>query len=111
MVINLGSLCMLYLVHIPTHNEHIKCTPCDILNYIYYSASYTHTMVIYSFCNTDDLSWGTKGCTSDSGQPRYYDDKVSFLGAWMISNTLASYILVVLNGIWLEKGNYFIIKY
>jgi chitin synthase len=30
-------------------------------HYIYYSPAYVHTLLIYAFCNVDDLSWGTKG--------------------------------------------------
>ena len=29
--------------------------------FIFYSPSYIHLFVIYSFCRIDDLSWGTKG--------------------------------------------------
>ena len=30
-------------------------------HYIYYSPAYIHTLLIFAFCNVDDLSWGTKG--------------------------------------------------
>jgi chitin synthase len=30
-------------------------------HYIYYSPAYMHTLLIFAFCNVDDLSWGTKG--------------------------------------------------
>lgn len=30
-------------------------------HYIYYSPAYVHTLLIFAFCNVDDLSWGTKG--------------------------------------------------
>lgn len=31
------------------------------LSYIWYSPAYFHTLLIFAFCNIDDLSWGTKG--------------------------------------------------
>ncbi|MFO0131107.1 MAG: hypothetical protein ACK52J_00480 [bacterium] len=36
----------------------------NIHHYIYYSPAYIHTLLIYAFCNVDDLSWGTKGSDS-----------------------------------------------
>lgn len=30
-------------------------------DYMFYSPSYFHTLLIFAFCNIDDLSWGTKG--------------------------------------------------
>lgn len=35
-------------------------------HYIYYSPAYVHTLLIYAFCNLDDLSWGTKGLEKDT---------------------------------------------
>ena len=31
-----------------------------LLSFIAYSPSYINTMLIYSFCNIDDVSWGTR---------------------------------------------------
>lgn len=35
--------------------------------FLYYTGAYTHTLLIYSFCNIDDVSWGTKGSTDNEG--------------------------------------------
>ena len=47
-----------------TFTNIILCLP----HYIYFSPAYVHTLLIYAFCNVDDLSWylyfiirGTKG--------------------------------------------------
>lgn len=37
--------------------EILFCVPA----YIFYSATYIHLFLIYSFSRIDDLSWGTKG--------------------------------------------------
>jgi chitin synthase len=33
----------------------------SLLHYVYYSPTYIHILIIYSFCRIDDLTWGTKG--------------------------------------------------
>lgn len=37
----------------------------DIINssfsYLIYAATYFHTLVIFAFCNVDNVTWGTKG--------------------------------------------------
>jgi cellulose synthase/poly-beta-1,6-N-acetylglucosamine synthase-like glycosyltransferase len=42
-------------------------------HYLYYSPAYIHTLLIFAFCNVDDLSWGTKG--SDSKHEIKLDDR------------------------------------
>lgn len=34
---------------------------CPLKDYLYYSPQYFHTLLIFAFCNVNDLSWGTKG--------------------------------------------------
>jgi chitin synthase len=34
-------------------------------SYIFYVPSYINTLLVYSFCRIDDLSWGTKGLDDD----------------------------------------------
>jgi chitin synthase len=38
--------------------------PRTLSSYLYYQAVYSHTLVIYAFCNIDDVTWGTKGIKS-----------------------------------------------
>lgn len=33
----------------------------NALDFLYFSPAYMHTLLIYAFCNVNDLSWGTKG--------------------------------------------------
>lgn len=42
--------------------------PRTILSYLYYQAAYSHTFVVYAFCNVDDITWGTKGSSGDKQQ-------------------------------------------
>lgn len=39
----------------------IKDILWPLKDYIYYSPQYFHTLLIFAFCNINDLSWGTKG--------------------------------------------------
>lgn len=41
------------------------------ISYIYYSATYTHTLVFYAFANIDDFSWGTKGASESKAEMRF----------------------------------------
>ncbi len=63
----------------------------------------THTLLIYAFCNIDDVTWGTKGIQSDSNKKNvYYEAKISFLAKWAFSNSILAYILIALENIWVE---------
>lgn len=33
----------------------------SVFAYLVYAATYFHTLVIFAFCNIDDVTWGTKG--------------------------------------------------
>mmetsp|Transcript_52 Transcript_52/g.7 ORF Transcript_52/g.7 Transcript_52/m.7 type:complete len:93 (+) Transcript_52:54-332(+) len=65
--------------------------------YLYFTATYTHTLVIYSFCNIDDFSWGTKGSTDSEKGGSFVDKKNKFIVKWMLVNSLTCYFLVSLN--------------
>ena len=77
---NIGSFTVIAFFHIFTHHKRVWEIIYSTPAYIYYSAAYTHTLVIYSFCNIDDLSWGTKGDLGVSGTKKYYNEKVKFVG-------------------------------
>jgi chitin synthase len=68
--INVGSYIIIALIHLPTHPSFVFKLLCDSLSYLGYQGAYSHVMVIYGFCNVDDVSWGTKGVKS-SGKKKY----------------------------------------
>lgn len=43
-----------------------------LFDFIYYSPTYLHTLVIYAFCRIDDLSWGTRGDEDKDGNKKEY---------------------------------------
>ena len=69
-VINLGFFFLILLIHIPTHCRFVCKILLDQISYMAYTGAYSQTMVIHSFCNVDDVSWGTKGSTG-SGKSKY----------------------------------------
>lgn len=64
---------------------------------MYYSATYTHTLVIYAFCNIDDFSWGTKGSSDSDSGTNFADYKNNFVALWMFTNCFVCYLLIFLN--------------
>ena len=65
--------------------------------YLYYSGIYMHTLVIFAFCNIDDVTWGTKGLASGDTKSPYFDDKIRFVAKWLVTNSILSYILLLFN--------------
>ena len=45
-----------------------------LLSFIVFAPSYINTMLIYSFCNIDDVSWGTRA----GGGSKVDDEKEAF---------------------------------
>lgn len=76
----------------------------SLYSYFYFSATYSHTLVIYSFCNIDDFSWGTKGSNSASEASSFVDQKNDFVSAWMFKNALLCYLLVASNEYFAGRG-------
>ena len=61
LVVNISAQLILLLAHIPTHGRFVWSLVVDSLSYLTYQGAYSQTMVAYSFCNVDDVSWVTKG--------------------------------------------------
>ncbi len=49
----------------------IKKLIVSLPSYLFYTTTYSHTFVVYSYCNIDDCSWGKKGLNSDSNDYYY----------------------------------------
>ena len=59
--INIASYLIIALVHLPTHTLFVFKLLIDSISYMVYQGAYSHVMLIYAFCNVDNVSWGTKG--------------------------------------------------
>lgn len=68
-------------VHLFTHLKFLLRMVLDVISYLAYQGAYSHVMLIYAFCNVDNVSWGTKG-NSGARVQRYLIEKVSFVADW-----------------------------
>ena len=50
-------------------------------------------MLIYAFCNVDNVSWGTKGNNGKRIQG-YLIEKVSFIADWLLYNAVLAFIFL-----------------
>ena len=90
-----------------------KKSAIDILfstkDYLFYAPAYVHTLLIYAFCNIDDLSWGTKGLEAASSMnEKSLKYKASYVYKWLMLNMLVAYVCSILNYSTVFK-NYFIL--
>lgn len=92
-LLNLGCMFLVIFMHVPTHCSYVCKLILDQISYMAYQGAYSQTMVAHAFCNVDDVSWGTKGSTSD-GKKKHEVDKVFFVSTWYISFNLGSFTIV-----------------
>lgn len=94
--INILAYIIIALIHVPTHFYFCFRLLIDVLSYLAYQGAYSHVMLIYAFCNVDNVSWGTKG---NNGQrvKRYLVQKVSFVANWLLFNALLAFIFLYID--------------
>ena len=71
LIINVASSALVILMHICTHPGFVWKIIVDSASYMAYQGAYSQVMVAHSFCNVDDVSWGTKGSTGAHGKKKY----------------------------------------
>lgn len=74
---------------------HVLCT---FVQYTFLQPTYVNVFQIFAFCNTHDLSWGTKGLDSDSSAhkdvlAKRIEFKTFLVVAWSISNMLLAFVI------------------
>lgn len=79
--VNILAYVLVALVHMPTHMRFVWRLGVDVVSYLVFQGAYSHVMLIYAFCNVDNVSWGTKGNKGQRVQ-RYLIEKVSFIANW-----------------------------
>ena len=68
---NLGLIVLIVVLHFVEPYrvwDIMRCTG----SYLYYQTAYMHTLLIFAFCNVDDVTWGTKGLGDVGGKKKYY---------------------------------------
>ena len=81
--INVLAYIIIAIIHLPTHFSFVFKLLIDVLSYLAYQGAYSHIMLIYAFCNIDNVSWGTKG-NNGKRVSRYLIEKVNFIANWYI---------------------------
>lgn len=56
-----GPMILIFFLHLPSHSKFVCRAIRDLPSFLYYSSALTQTILIHSYCNVDDVSWGTKG--------------------------------------------------
>lgn len=79
--INIVAYIVIAIIHMPTHFKFVWRLLVDVISYLAYQGAYSHVMLIYAFCNVDNVSWGTKGNKGQRVQ-RYLIEKVTFIANW-----------------------------
>lgn len=79
--INVVAYILIAIFHLPTHCKFVFKLLFDVLSYLAYQGAYSHVMLIYAFCNVDNVSWGTKG-NKGNRILRYLIEKVTFIADW-----------------------------
>lgn len=101
--LNVGCYIFLLLVHLLTHPKEILQIITGYPSYMTYQGAYTHTMVIYSFCNIHDVSWGTKG-GSGTTEKKYEKERLMFVSSWIYWNTLICFVFFFIDYILTAKS-------
>lgn len=79
--INVFAYIVIAIIHLPSHCSFVCKLGIDVFSYLAYQGAYSHVMLIYAFCNVDNVSWGTKG-NKGSRVMRYLIEKVKFISDW-----------------------------
>lgn len=79
--LNIIVYLLMAAAHICTHFKFLFRMLVDAISYFSYQGAYSHVMLIYAFCNVDNVSWGTKG-NAGSRIQGYLIEKVSFVADW-----------------------------
>lgn len=64
MGISFGAIFFIILFHL-VEPRRVWDIARGAASYIFFSGCYTHTLIVFAFCNIDDVGWGTKGIASD----------------------------------------------
>ena len=75
--------------------SHVLCT---FVQYTFLQPTYVNVFQIFAFCNTHDLSWGTKGLDSDSSAhkdvlAKRIEFRTFLVIAWSISNMSLAFVI------------------
>ncbi|EAR90456.3 chitin synthase (macronuclear) [Tetrahymena thermophila SB210] len=108
-IINTGFFFMIMGFHLLFQPRLVWLAFKSYLSFTFYAPVYQIFLSIYSFCNLDDVTWGTKGLQSSTQNQIFVSDKVRYVRYWVWINS--SFILAFLSAslIPLDKTPYVVI--
>ncbi|KAL4443113.1 hypothetical protein ABPG74_002180 [Tetrahymena malaccensis] len=92
--LNTGSFFLLLLFHLLFQPKLVWYIIISYWSYTIYQPIYNFTLIIFSFCNIDDVTWGTKGISSEATSQLFYQSKVKFLLKWFSANALLLMVMI-----------------
>ncbi|KAL4500529.1 hypothetical protein ABPG72_002953 [Tetrahymena utriculariae] len=108
-LINTGFFFIIMAFHFIFQPKLVWLAFKSYLSFTFYAPVYQIFLSIYSFCNLDDVTWGTKGLQSSTQNQIFVSDKVRYVRYWVWIN--ATFILAFLSAslIPLDKTPYVVI--
>ncbi|EAR87998.1 chitin synthase (macronuclear) [Tetrahymena thermophila SB210] len=94
---NVASYVIIAVVHICPQYKLVWFMFKSWFSFTIYQPIYNHVLLIYAFCNVDDVTWGTKGIGKDSEKTNFYLNKVQFVGKWLLLNAVFVTLLISVN--------------
>ncbi|KAL4488449.1 hypothetical protein ABPG72_013017 [Tetrahymena utriculariae] len=92
--LNTGSFFILVFFHLIFQPKLVWYIIISYWSYTIYQPIYNFTLIIFSFCNIDDVTWGTKGISSEATSQLFYQSKVKFLLKWFSANALLLMVMI-----------------
>ncbi|KAL4499716.1 hypothetical protein ABPG72_017256 [Tetrahymena utriculariae] len=97
--LNYGSFFVSLIIHLLFQPFIFWNILTSFISYWIYSPIYNHILLIFSFCNIDDVTWGTKGLTDSKQNEKQKDKKIKFVGNWIFWNAFLLTALLTANSI------------
>lgn len=91
---NFGSFILLLFFHLLFQPKLVWYIIISYWSYTIYQPIYNFILIIFSFCNIDDVTWGTKGISSETTSQIFYKGKVKFLVRWFSANAFLLMLLI-----------------
>ncbi|KAL4468651.1 hypothetical protein ABPG74_005154 [Tetrahymena malaccensis] len=109
LIFNIGLIFLILLFHTIFQPKVLWLFIKSYFSYVLYSPVYQIYLTIFSFCNLDDVTWGTKGLQNSTQNQTFLTDKVRYMKYWVFINSSLIIAFLCASLIPLDKTPYVII--
>ncbi|EAR90454.2 chitin synthase (macronuclear) [Tetrahymena thermophila SB210] len=109
LIFNMGLILLILFFHTIFQPKILWLFVKSYFSYILYSPVYQIYLTIFSFCNLDDVTWGTKGLQNSTQNQTFLTDKVRYVKYWVFLNSSLIIAFLCASLIPLDKTPYVII--